>query len=55
VPKIIDLEEKKQTSISTGVSDEELSNLRDAIKENVIYKNLVNAFKTLWGFNKPKN
>lgn len=37
----------------SGVGDEELTNLRDSIKENVIYRNLVNAFKVLWGFNRP--
>jgi hypothetical protein len=53
VPKIVDQEEKKNPSMPSGVGDEELTNLRDSIKENVIYRNLVSAFKILWGFNRP--
>ena len=55
VPKITDQEEKKNPSMPSGVGDEELTNLRDSIKENVIYRNLVSAFKVLWGFNRPQN
>ncbi len=52
VPKVVELEEKKHPVVPNGNGDEELTNLRESMPAP-IFRNLVNAFKTLWGFNKP--
>ena len=54
VPKVADQEDKKNPGIPSGAGDEELTNLKETMPP-VIYRNLVNTFKTLWGFNKPQN